>query len=80
MAANLNVTLAFQGKTSLLGAPGIFIAEQGHATLIRDTSDFAEHWTTGLDRWFHDGVDTAGPIMILARALRIHYWEGELLV
>lgn len=77
VAANPNVTLAFQGNTSLLGAPGMFIAVQGHATLIRDKSVFAEHWTAGLDRWFPDGVDTAGLIMILVRASRIHYWHGE---
>lgn len=77
VAANPNVSLAFQGSTSLLGAPGIFIAVQGEATLIRDKAAFAERWNASLNRWFPDGVDTAGLAMIMVRASRIHYWDGE---
>jgi general stress protein 26 len=77
VSANPNVTLAFQGSTGLLGAPGIFIAVQAQATLIRDKAAFSEHWNAGLDRWFPQGVDTPGLVMIKARASRIHYWDGE---
>lgn len=77
IAANPDVALAFQGNKSLLGAPGMFIAVQGEATLIRDKAAFAERWTAGLDRWFPQGVDTPGLAMIKVRASRIHYWDGE---
>lgn len=77
IAANPNVSLAFQGNSSLLGAPGIFVAVQGEATLIRDKAAFAEHWNTSLNRWFPDGVDTAGLTLIKVHASRIHYWDGE---
>jgi general stress protein 26 len=77
VATNPNVSLAFQGSTSLLGAPGIFIAVQGTANLIRDKAAFAERWNASLDRWFADGVDTPGLVMIVVRATRIHYWDGE---
>ena len=77
VAANPNVALAFQGNSSLLGAPGIFISVQGHGTLIRDKAAFAERWSAGLDRWFPDGVDTAGLIMLQVQGSRIHYWDGE---
>ncbi|MDB5316695.1 MAG: pyridoxamine 5-phosphate oxidase [Rhodospirillales bacterium] len=75
--ANRNVCLTFQGSRGLLGAPPMYIAVEGEATIIRDKAVFAEHWTSDLDRWFPDGVDTAGVVMINVRAKRIHYWRGE---
>jgi general stress protein 26 len=71
------VALAFQANKSLLGAPGIMIAVQGIAELIRDRAAFDEHWNPDLDRWFEDGADTPGLVMIAVRASRIHYWDGE---
>lgn len=71
-----NVGLGSQGKGSILGKPGIFIAVEAKARLIRDKPLFAEHWTKDLDRWFEQGVDTPGLTLIHARADRIHYWDG----
>ncbi len=77
IAADPKVALSFQAGKSLLGKPGIMIAVEGLAELIRDKARFAEHWTSGLDRWFPQGVDTPGLVMIKVRASRIHYWDGE---
>lgn len=33
--------------------------------------------TTDLDRWFEQGVDTPGLVLIRVAAARIHYWDGE---
>lgn len=75
------VGLAYQGKPGLLGGvigkPGIFIAVESDADLVRDKAQFAAHWDKGLDRWFPQGTDTPGLVMIRARARRIHYWDGE---
>lgn len=75
------VGLAYQGKSGLfggvIGKPGIFIAVESDAELIRDKAAFAQHWDKSLDRWFPQGTDTAGLVMIRARARRIHYWDGE---
>ena len=71
------VTLSFQGNKGLFGKPGIMVAVEGHAELIRDKSQFEAHWTPDLDRWFTDGVDTPDMTMIKVRAVRIHYWDGE---
>lgn len=71
------VALSFRGDTGLLGKPPIFIAIEADAELIRDKGAFEEHWTSGLDRWFRQGVDTPGLVLIKARARRIHYWDGE---
>ena len=71
------VTLTFQGKAGLLGMRPFFVAVEGEADVIRDKARFAEHWTKGLDRWFDQGVDTPGMVMIHVRATRVHYWDGE---
>lgn len=65
------VALAFQdGKA-------FHVAVEGDAVLIRDKKAFEEHWTPDLDRWFADGADTPGLVMIEVHATRIHYWDGE---
>jgi general stress protein 26 len=30
-----------------------------------------------VERWFEDGVETAGLVLIKVHASRIHYWDGE---
>lgn len=72
-----NVTLTFTEPPSMLGKPGIFIAIDGAAELIADQSRFEEHWTSGLDRWFPEGTQTPGLVLIKVRANAIHYWDGE---
>lgn len=71
------VGLSFQGSKSLLGAPGIFIAVEGVAEIVRDKAAFVEHWSKELERWFKHGVDTAGMVMIHVHATRAAYWDGE---
>ena len=75
--ADAHVTLSFTGQKGLLGKPPIFIAVEGMAELIRDKAAFEEHWTKDLDRWFAEGIDTPGLLMIKARASQIRYWDGE---
>jgi general stress protein 26 len=72
-----NVSLSFQGSKGLLGSPPFFAAVEGEAELIRDKSAFKQHWNSDLERWFKDGVDTKGLVMIKVHATRIHYWDGE---
>ena len=71
------VGLTLTGEKGLLGKPGIFIAIEARAELIRDKAQFVAHWTRGLDRWFPQGADTPGLVLIKAHALRIAYWDGE---
>jgi general stress protein 26 len=54
------VALAYRGDEGLLGKPPVFITVQGQAELIRDKDEFKAHWTEDLERWFEDGVETAG--------------------
>ncbi len=71
------IGLTLQGKTSLLGKPPIFISIEAQAELIEDKASFQKHWNPDLERWFEQGVDTPGVILIKAHAHRIHYWDGE---
>jgi general stress protein 26 len=70
------VGLSYQGKSGALGMKPFFITVEGRAELIKDKSQFAEHWTSDLDRWFEQGVDTPGLTLIRVNAERLHYWDG----
>jgi general stress protein 26 len=72
-----DVSLTFTAAPSLLGKPGIFIAVEGTASLIRDKSAFEAHWVAELDRWFPEGIETPGIVLIKVPAKTIQYWDGE---
>ena len=71
------VGMALQGSKSLLGKPPLMVHVEGDAELIRDKEVFESHWNSDMDRWFKEGVDTPGVVMIKVNATRIHYWDGE---
>ena len=71
------VGLSLQGKGGLLGKPPIFIAIEAKAELIRDHQMFVKHWNKDLERWFEQGVDTPGLVLMKVHAERIKYWDGE---
>lgn len=71
------VGLAYQGKSGVLGMRPFFVTVEGMAEVIRDKAAFEAHWTTDLERWFKDGVDTPGLVLLKVHAQRLHYWDGE---
>ena len=77
IAADPIVGPTLTGDKGLLGKPGIFISVEARAELIRDKAQFEAHWTKGLDRWFPQGTETPGLVLIKAHANRIAYWDGE---
>ena len=76
IARDPHVALSFQGSAGLLGKPPLFVAVEGNADIVRDKSAFAEHWSPDLERWFPEGIDTEGMVMIHVHADRVHYWDG----
>ncbi|MNY83079.1 hypothetical protein D3C86_2255910 [compost metagenome] len=42
-----------------------------------DKQTFAEHWMSELERWFPQGVDTPGLLMIKVHASKVTYWDGD---
>jgi len=69
--ADAKVSLAFQGEK------GFAVAVEGDAETVRDKQAFEEHWNGDMDKWFEDGPDTKGLVMIKVHATRVHYWDGE---
>lgn len=54
------------------------IAEiEGIASLVRDKATFEKHWVADLERWFPEGIDTPGLVLIKVSASSIQYWDGE---
>ena len=76
IARDPQVGLSFQGKAGMLGMRPFFVAIEGQAELIRDKSQFEEHWTKDLDAWFKEGIDTPGLVLVKVHAQRLHYWDG----
>lgn len=72
-----DVSLTFTEPPGILGKPGIFIAIQGIASIVTDKGAFEAHWISGLDRWFPDGIETPGLVLIKVTAASIVYWDGE---
>jgi general stress protein 26 len=77
IGANEQVGLTFAGEKSLLGKPGIFIGIEGTASLTRDRLALEEHWVDDMERWFPQGIETPGIVLLKVRASRVHYWDGE---
>lgn len=71
------VGLTFTGQKHLLGTPGLFIAIEGRAELIREKPEIKAHWSNEIDRWFEEGFNTPGVVLIKVTAKRLHYWDGE---
>ncbi|MFZ6762571.1 MULTISPECIES: pyridoxamine 5'-phosphate oxidase family protein [Acetobacterales] len=70
------VALSFTGSKGMLGQRPLFIAVEGKAELIRDKGAFEAHWTKELDRWFEQGIETPGLLIVKVHATRITYWDG----
>ena len=75
--ADPQVGLAYQGKAGLLGMRPLFITIEGRSEIVRDRGQFAGHWTKDLERWWPDGIDTPGLVLVKVAAARAHYWDGE---
>ncbi|WP_441234280.1 pyridoxamine 5'-phosphate oxidase family protein [Bradyrhizobium sp. 930_D9_N1_4] len=73
---NPKVALGFSSEAGLF-SKGIYVAVEGTAELIRDKAAFQQHWTSDLDKWFDNGIDTPGIVLIKVRAVRATYWSGR---
>ena len=60
--------LGSAGLMGIVGKPGMFIHVEGTAAVERDSAMFAEHWSKELDRWFPQGPETPGAVMIVVTA------------
>lgn len=75
--ADSEVSLTYTGAVGMLGGSPLFVGVEGSALLIDDKSAFADHWTKDLERYFPEGIDTPGIVMIKVEAKSIRYWDGS---
>ena len=68
---NPQVSLGFEGPKRL------YISVTGRAKIVRNRARMEEHWLKELERWFEQGLDTPGIVMIHVRGARIKYWQDE---
>ena len=54
-----------------------YCAVQGTGKLHRDRAVLEEHWVEDLEKWFEDGLDTDGLVLIEVSPRRIAWWEGR---
>ena len=54
-----------------------FCAVQGRGKLHTDRSTLEKHWVPDLEKWFEDGLDTEGLILIEVKPDRIAWWDGR---
>jgi general stress protein 26 len=71
-----NVALGFSSEAGLF-SEGIYVAVEGTAALIRDKAAVQQHWTSDLDEWFDNGMETPGIVLIKVKATRVTYWKGR---
>jgi general stress protein 26 len=56
---------------------GFWLVVNGDAELIRDKAAFQERWNPDLERWFEQGVDTPGMVLIKVIGRFHKFWDGE---
>ena len=54
-----------------------YCAVQGTGKLHRDRETLEKHWVKDLEKWFDDGLDTDGLVLIEVTPKRINWWEGR---
>lgn len=74
---NPKVALGYTKEGGIFSGSGVYIAVEGQAELIRDRAAFKKHWTSDLDRWFEQGVNTPNLVLLKVVARRITLWEGN---
>lgn len=73
---NPKVALGFSSEAGIF-SDGIYIAVEGEADLVRDKAAFRRHWNPDLDKWFEQGIETPGLVLIRVKAKRLTCWKGR---
>lgn len=76
ISRNPKVALGFSSEAGIF-SDGIYVAVEGIAELIRDKAAFEQHWTSDLDKWFDNGINTPGLVLIEVKATRATCWKGR---
>jgi general stress protein 26 len=55
----------------------VFISMSGEASIVEDVAKKRELWMEDLDRWFEEGPDDEGIVLIKVTPSVVAYWSGE---
>lgn len=62
------VNVSFEAKHT-------YVSLAGRGQIVRDRTKLAEHWSSGVDAWFPEGIDTPGVALLKVEAESAQYWE-----
>lgn len=62
---------------SLVGRKQFYLSISGTASIIRERAKLEKHWTKDIEKWFEQGLDTPGIVLIRVEAQHIQYWNGH---
>ena len=54
-----------------------YCAVQANGTLHKERSTLEKHWKPSLEKWFENGLDTDGLVLIEVSPKRIAWWDGR---
>jgi general stress protein 26 len=74
LEADPRVGLSYVGGSKR--AP-VWVAVSGVAEIVDDAETKKELWLKELDRWFEDGPEDPGVVLIHVRGARATWWRGE---
>ena len=59
--------------------PGVTVSNflRTAKTAVSGEAPSLRHWTKDVERYFPDGIDTPGLVLVKVVAARAHYWDGE---
>ena len=55
----------------------LFISMSGEAAIVEDVAKKRELWIEDLERWFEEGPDDEGIVLIKVTPSVVAYWNGE---
>lgn len=64
------VNVSFESKHT-------WVSLAGRGRIVHDRAKLEENWSTAVDAWFPDGIDTPGVALLKVEAESAQYWEAK---
>lgn len=64
------VNVSFESKHT-------WVSLSGRGRIVHDRAKLEENWSTAVDAWFPDGIDTPGVALLKVEAESAQYWEAK---
>lgn len=64
------VNVSFESKHT-------WVSLSGRGRIVHDRAKLEKNWSTSVDAWFPDGIDTPGVALLKVEAESAQYWEAK---